>query len=437
MDRIVVINDLAEPRGGASLLAINSAHAFASKGHSVTILSGDKGPEHETPGIDHVFLGQDRLLSGNKAKALVRGLYNRPARKLISDWVAQNDTSGTIYHIHGWSQILSPSLFAALESVRGRVVTTAHDFFMTCPNGAIYDYKAAQPCQRLPMSSSCITANCDRRSYAQKLWRVGRQAIQDRLMERGEMPPLLLIHAGMRPYFERSGIPDDAMVTLPNPITPFCETPVRVEATRNVLFVGRMETTKGVDLAAEACRRANAKLIAVGDGELLEPLRRKYPEMLFVGRVPFSELGKYASQSRMLVMPSRHMEPYGLTAVEALWSGLPVLSSHHALIAADIDETGAGRQIDPRDIDGFAAAIAQIANDDTLAKRMSNAALENTRQLALEPDRWIDALIAIYRAMLRGGTSALMQEARSWRAPLWQDPMTACSKEVQPTCALS
>jgi hypothetical protein len=67
---------------------------------------------------------------------------------------------------------------------------------------------------------------------------VAGHAVQGRLLAAGELPPKLLIHAGMKPYFERSGLGERDMVVLPNPVVPYCGQRVQAEANRDVLFVG-------------------------------------------------------------------------------------------------------------------------------------------------------------------------------------------------------
>lgn len=414
IDRIVILNDLSTPKGGASQLAINSAISFAERGHSVVLISGDgANAQLQSRGVVHLGLGQERLLD-NPLVGAVRGIYNQDAAQMVERWVEQNDSPGTVYHLHGWSQILSSSLFRALRNVRGRLIMTAHDFFLTCPNGAQFDYVAAQPCHRRPLGAACLTARCDRRNQAHKIWRTARQLVQRHLLSDGELPPQLLIHRAMAPYFAKAGVDESNMFVLPNPVTAYCRERVAAESNREVLFVGRIESTKGIDLAAQACRRAGLKLTAIGDGAMLEQMRALYPEADFVGRVPNDEIGAYARRARMLVMPSRHMEPFGLSAVEALWSGIPVLSSSHSLIAQDIAETGAGLSIDISDADALASAVKQLAASDELVRRMSIAAYSATRHLALSPDAWIDALISAYLALLDGQRTALAAACNEW-----------------------
>ncbi|MEO0061571.1 MAG: hypothetical protein RLZZ08_131 [Pseudomonadota bacterium] len=435
IDRIVIVNDLAHPKGGASQLAVESAVEFVRRGHSVTLLcGGDDNPALAVQGVDVVALGQQRLLAANPLTTMVRGLYNGRARHMVARWIAQNDSPRTIYHVHGWSQILSPALFAALRPVRRRLLMHAHDFFLTCPNGAMFDYGTHAPCPLTPMSRACVTTACDRRGRVSKAWRVARQGVQDRLMATGAMPPQLLIHSGMTEYFARSGLTGSDMVVLPNPVEPFVATRIAAEHNRDVLFVGRIEATKGIDLAAEACRRADLRLVAVGDGDLLPGLRARYPEMVWTGRKSHAEIGALASSARLAVMPSRHIEPFGLAAVEALWSGLPVLSSAQSLIAPQIAAAGAGASIDPLDTDGFAAALRELAADDPATRRMSERAFGATGHLALSPARWIDALLAAYAALLDGGRPGLLAAAHRW-APVAEratEPLT----ELWPTPAM-
>lgn len=425
IDRIVIINDLSNAKGGASQLALEAAAQFARRGKSVTLLCGSTGNRDlEAEGIEVVALGHGRLLEGSRAKAMVHGLYNRPAAAMVADWIARKDTARTVYHVHGWSQILSPALFSALRPVRERVLVHAHDFFFTCPNGAMFHFGRDAPCAATPMSAACLTSACDRRGTVSKAWRSARQGIQNRVLG-ATPPPLLLIHGGMAPYFARSGLSDGDMAVVPNPVVPWIPERIPAEENRSVLFVGRMEATKGIDLAAEACRRAGVRLTAIGDGEMLADLRHRYPEMAWIGRRKPSEVGQFARHARVAVMPSRHIEPFGLAAVEALWSGLPVITSRDALIAPDIVAAGAGLSVDPRDVSAFAAALSVIFADDARAREMSENAHRQTRSLAMPPEAWIDALLDGYTGLLDGGRAGLLAAIRRSVGDAPEVPSTA------------
>jgi glycosyltransferase involved in cell wall biosynthesis len=401
IDRIVVINDLSRPMGGASALAVASARAFVARGYPVTFIAGDDGEPLE--GIDTVTLGQGRLLAKGKLAALAEGLWNRAAARMVREWIERHDTPGTVYHLHGWSQILSPSILAALAPVRGRLVISAHDFFLACPNGAFADLRTGATCHRTPLSLSCIAAPCDRRNRVHKLWRVARTSLQRLALDPKDMPPVLAIHEGMRPFLRLAGIPDASIHALPNPVEPFSTTRIPAENNRAALFVGRLEATKGPDLALAAATRAGMPITIVGDGALNDQLRARFPQATFTGRLAPAEIAAHAARARLLVMPSRYPEPFGLVATEALRSGLPVVLPPTALLAADIEKAGAGLAVDPRDTVAFAGALSRLAGDDALVRAMSEAAFTRTHTLALSPDAWIDRLLDHYAARLHGG----------------------------------
>ncbi|KMS55101.1 glycosyl transferase [Novosphingobium barchaimii LL02] len=396
--RIVQINDLSDPKGGASKLAVQAACDLAARGHQVTFITGDAGDSRALAdaGVEIVALGQQRLLAGSRAKAMVTGLWNHAAHTMVRDWIARHDTPATVYHLHGWSQILSPSVFGALDPVRERLVISAHDFFLACPNGAFAWLKSGEVCPHVPLSRACLSTPCDRDGTARKLWRSARQAVQRRAYRPRSSPPVLAIHEGMRDFLARAGIPAGSIIALPNPVEPFSSRRIAAEHNREVLFVGRLEETKGADLAAHAAARAGAALTVVGEGPLADRIRQIHPAARLMGRRSPAEIRDLAANARMLVMPSRYPEPFGLVAIEAAWSGLPVILSRTALLSDDLVASGAGIAVDPRNVDAFADAIRTILQNDALTRAMSEAAFIRTMSLALTPSAWIDRLEAIF-----------------------------------------
>jgi hypothetical protein len=99
-------------------------------------------------------------------------------------------------------------------------------------------------------------------------------------------------------------------------------------------------------------------------------------------------------------MPSRYPEPYGLVAMEAARSGIPVVLPATALLAGDLVHHGAGLAIDPRDSAGFAAHLAALAQDDGRVRAMSEAAFALPDDLALSPEAWTGRLLDFYAARL-------------------------------------
>lgn len=398
--RVVIVNDASRARGGATGLALLSARLLRQRGIEVTYVAGDMG-ENETLrllGVEIVAVGGRQLMEESRLRAARSGLYNRAARDVLAGVVARHDAPDTAYHVHGWSKILSPSVFDALAPVAARTVVHAHDFFLACPNGGYMDYQAMRPCERRPLGASCIATHCDKRSYLQKSWRVARAMMLARSFDPAlGWNAIAMIHPAMAPLLMRAGYPARLLRTLRNPVTPFTAKRVQAERNAGLLFVGRLDPEKGVEDAIAAAARADMPLTVAGDGPLLDRLARAHPEVTFLGWTPRAALAGLVAQARALVMPSRYPEPFGLVAVEAVQSGLPVILSHSAFLANEIVRNGLGFCCDTRDHAAFGRTAARLRDmPEPELRGMSRRGHARTAPLATSPDEWATSLLDLY-----------------------------------------
>jgi len=405
LPRIIILNDRSLARGGATGLAILAAQLLIKRGREVMFIAGDMGdsPALADAGVTCVALGQTALSTAQgsvrQLAQMRRGLWNRAGARFLTDWIAHNGRADDIWHLHNWAQIWSPSVFAALEPVKHRLLIHAHDYFNACPNGAFWNFPAQQVCKLVPLSMACLQSNCDKRSYAQKLWRAARQSRMGAIFRQPDAPRLLIIHPGMRDAFLRSGFQEGRIEVLRNPVQPFLAKPIDASRNQGLLFVGRLEREKGALLLARAAARANVQVTFVGDGADAAAIRDTCPQAVLTGWQDRTGIARYATRARALVMPSVISEPFGLVAVEALGSGLPVVTSHTALLAPEITAAGAGWAVDVRDPEGFARLLATLSDDRTDIAAMSLNAARIVPELGLTPQAWCDGLEAVYAAL--------------------------------------
>lgn len=108
----------------------------------------------------------------------------------------------------------------------------------------------------------------------------------------------------------------DTALFHPRPKTLFSDLPRPVH-----LYVGRVAVEKNID-AFLALDLPGSKVV-VGDGPLLESLRRRHPEVLFTGAKQGEDLALHYASADVFVFPSL-TDTFGLVVLEALASGLPV-----------------------------------------------------------------------------------------------------------------
>lgn len=399
VSRVVILNDSSVAKGGATGLATRLARMLAGRGVPVTFIAGDSGDGGAlaAAGVDLHPLGGKLLLDGGALQSMRRGIYNADLRGDIAGWMAENDTPGTVYHVHGWSRILSPAVFDALRSVAERTFVHAHDFFLACPNGAYYDFRSQKVCIRSPLSLNCLATQCDRRGYHHKLWRSARGASLRRTFGGAPWARIFMLHPAMQGPLGRAGLPQDRFETLRNPAHALTTDRVRAEDNRMVCFIGRLESGKGINMLCAAARLAGVPLRVIGDGDEGAMLRKAYPEVDFVGWVDQADIGRHLSDVRAIAMPSRTPEPFGLVAAEASLSGLPVILSRQSLLAADFEQHDLGFVADPGSPDRLAATLtAAMSAPDERIRDMSLRGYAGAAEIATDPEVWVDTLQARY-----------------------------------------
>jgi D-inositol-3-phosphate glycosyltransferase len=161
-----------------------------------------------------------------------------------------------------------------------------------------------------------------------------------------------------------------------------------------LLFVGRIQPLKGVDLAVR-CLAAlgddDATLLIVGgpsgrDGEAeMQRIHRIAGELGVGGQVrfvppqPHARLADYYRAADVCVVPSRS-ESFGLVALEAAACGTPVVAASVGGLRSLVDDGATGFLVDSRDPGAFAAPVATLLDDPELAREMGAVAAARSRR---------------------------------------------------------
>jgi D-inositol-3-phosphate glycosyltransferase len=155
---------------------------------------------------------------------------------------------------------------------------------------------------------------------------------------------------------------------------------------RVLLFVGRIQPLKGLDLAVRALAEIDdAVLWAVGgpsgaDGpEELERVQRLAADLGVAERLlilpprPHHELVDYYRAADVCLVPSR-TESFGLVALEAAACGTPVVAASVGGLRSIVNDGETGLLVEGRDPLEWATAVALLLDDRDLATAMGDRA---------------------------------------------------------------
>src|SRR5437868_1426659 len=125
------------------------------------------------------------------------------------------------------------------------------------------------------------------------------------------------------------------------------------------LVLSRLMPYKRIDLAIEACKRMNRRLIVIGDGPDRERLEKMGDDRIeFLGRQPDQIVNYYAARCRALLFPGE--EDFGMAPLEANASGRPVIAYRGGGAVETIDEEVTGVFFDLPDSRALCTAIERF-----------------------------------------------------------------------------
>lgn len=195
------------------------------------------------------------------------------------------------------------------------------------------------------------------------------------------------------------GFPLDNIFVAHNAVSPSpaWQMPNRPDAFRDrpcVLFVGRLQFRKNVDLLIGACAEIqNVRLVIVGDGperEALEELAAEiYPSTEFVGAKHGEELKSHFEEADLFVLPGTG----GLAVQEAMSYGLPVIVAQGDGTQDDLVRKENGWQVPPDDFDALVATMKDALSDAARLRSMGKESFRIVKE-EINIEKMVDAFAA-------------------------------------------
>jgi len=202
------------------------------------------------------------------------------------------------------------------------------------------------------------------------------------------------------------GFSADNIVVIPPGVDVHSFRPLQPRATKMktdfpepyIFCLSRIDTNKGHDLLLYAFDKVRQKIsdihLIIGGGspkphprelEVLDMMRKIIDEVEMsdrahlIGYVPDDRLIPYYQQAKLFVLPSL-FEPFGMTVLEAMACGTPVIASKMGGIRNTITSGKNGLLIDPTNANEFAEAIITLLRNSEMAKSVGSKGYETIQQ---------------------------------------------------------
>jgi glycosyltransferase involved in cell wall biosynthesis len=172
------------------------------------------------------------------------------------------------------------------------------------------------------------------------------------------------------------------------------------------LYAGRLDLSKGADTLVAAARDLPAGIRVAGEGSLSAELSHRaagLPNVTLLGRLTAEEVSREISEARAVVVPSRCLETFGLSAAEAMMRGVPVVARRRGALTEIVEESGGGLLFD--EDEELPALLHRLATDPALAAELGAKGRAAAERLWTE-DRHVRDYLAEVEELLAARRSA-------------------------------
>ena len=388
--KILLLNDLGAPHGGAELLTLSLRAGLRDRGHDARLFASSAASDAGPNEADYTCFG---TMSGLRT---VNRVINPSAPLRLHQ--ALRAFRPDVVHVRMFMSQLSPLILPLLRRVPALYHATWNETICPTglkmlPDGAVCYQAAGTVC----MSNGCVS----RRAWAPlmlqlQLWRRWRDSFDLIVANSGSIRTRLLEH-GIGPVEVLwNGVP---VVTARPPLI----------GPPTVTCAGRLSWEKGLDVLIRAFATVvaavpDAQLLLAGSGPEREPLHRLIRDLRLeshvrlLGQLALPELEQAFRGGWVHAVPSRVAESFGLTAAEAMMRGTAVVASAEGGLAEITIDGDTGLLVPAGDAAALSRALVRLLTDRELAERMGRQARAHAL-VTMNRERWIDSFVAFYRRL--------------------------------------
>ena len=397
--RVLQINDIGYEAGGAEKSLGLIRDGLRRRGHESIVLATDKNSEGRAILADELI----PVITGIGATRLFKHFWNQTAYRKVRSVI--RDFNPDIIHLHTISEF-SPAILwgigktPAVMTVHGPEEFTLELLPWLLPprdyQNNSYDWAEVRlkGCLRY-----AYYRYLQRPAYLIALKRLKRVIAPSRYMQQA----ITLDFPSTQIFQIYNGIDRPSRVPLPTTTSP------------TVLYVGRLEAVKGVEVLIRAFAKVHhdhpeSRLRIVGDGsqgEVLKALAKQLNLSTVVEFVGWVEPGRITDQyasTQLLAVPSVWPENLPTVAIEALAIGRPIVGSNRGGIPELVDDASNGFIVESGDEEALAKAIGTILFDPQLQQSMAKASLAKAQ--TFDDQVFVEKLLSLYHEVLNENTAS-------------------------------
>ena len=327
--KVLLINKFLHPNGGSETYIFKLGDCLKALGHEVEYF----GMEHEGRIVGNrveAYTADMDFHGGSKLSKLlypVKTIYSSEARKKLR--LVLEDFQPDVCHLNNFNYQLTPSIILEIRkwSKQCRILYTAHDYQLVCPNHMCRNPGTGENCEKCLSGHflNCAKGKCIHGSFAKSVIGTMEATFWKWMGVYKQIDTVICCSAFMKTKLDTNPVFAGKTVALHN----FIE-PVEPKATQKkdyVLYFGRYSQEKGIGTLIEAAKALpEIPFVFAGSGPL-EGLLDGVPNIKNVGFQTGDGLETLIREARFTVYPSEWYENCPFSVMESQMYGTPVLGA--------------------------------------------------------------------------------------------------------------
>lgn len=398
--KVLLINKFLYPNGGSETYIFKLGDYLKSQGHQVQYF----GMEHQGRCVgnrvnayttDMDFHGGSRLA---KLTYPIKTIYSKEARVQLRKVL--DDFQPDVCHLNNFNYQLTPSII--LEIVKWRketgkkckIVFTAHDYQLVCPNHMMNNPVTHENCEKCLGGHfmNCVKGKCIHGSTAKSVIGMLEAAFWNRNRVYRYIDTIVCCSAFMKSKMDTNPLFAAKTVVMHN----FIDKAAWKEAEKKdyVLYFGRFSEEKGIGTLIKVCKELpDVQFVFAGTGPLEERIKG-VDNIRNVGFQKGEALERLIREARFSVYPSEWYENGPFSVMESQMYGTPVLGANIGGIPELIQAGRTGELFESGNVEDLRVKIQKLWNDKELCAEYS----ENCKDTSFDTiDAYYGKIMKVYQ----------------------------------------
>ncbi|MBE5773220.1 MAG: glycosyltransferase family 4 protein [Clostridiales bacterium] len=392
--RVLLVNKFLYPKGGAETYVLKLGQILESRGHTVQYF-GLEDTKNTVGNHAGAYVTSIDFQTGvcKNLTAPFRIIYNSAARRKIRKVL--EDFQPDVVHLNNIQFHLTPSIILELQRYRTgndrkvKIVYTAHDYQLICPNHGLFDNEL-NVCERCLGGNytHCLKTKCVKGSYAKSFLGMADAYFWKWSNAYTYVDTIICCSAFLKSKLDSQERFANKTIVIRN----FVDHARHYDCQKEgyVLEFGNLSKEKGtLTLLKAANCMPEVKFVFAGYGSVVAEIE-KTPNAEYVGFKTGQELEMLIRKAAVSVCPSQWYENCPFSLIESQMYGTPVVGSRMGGIPELIKEGQTGEVFEAGNVEELVDKLRIVLEHaEQYSRQCSEADFET-------PDSYYDKLMGVY-----------------------------------------